>query len=579
MLEVYKNVWGLLNHNEKNKALTLLLLMTIMAIVEVIGVGSIIPFLAVLGNPDIIQTNGYLLNIYNYLDFDNTYSFLLFLGISAFFILLLSAGVKTLTSYRLFRFSNMRRHNISQKLLSKYLCQPYSYFLTKNSSDITKTILSETDLVISQIIMPILNLTVQSIITVLLVSFLILVDPILAFIVFFVLGGFYIVMYTTISKYIARIGKERTLSNAQRFKICFETIGGIKDIKILGKEQVYLDSFKAPSFTFSDYSSKYQTLSQVPQYLVEALGFGAILTMAVYALGENNSDIANLLPILGLYTLGALKLKPAINNIYSSVTTIKFGISGLDVLLKDLQEKSLATIDIRNDNKRLKLKKVLKIENLSFSYKDSNKRVLNGINLTIDVNTTIGITGTTGAGKSTLVDIILGLLSPSNGRIIVDDRKLTKYNIRQWQNSIGYVPQSIFLSDDTIASNIAFGITKDKINLEQIKKVSKMAQIDTFIEDLENGYDTEVGERGVRLSGGQRQRLGIARALYNNPDLLVLDEATSALDNDTEIEVMKTIENLSGSKTIIMIAHRRSTIEKCDVIIKIDKGEILEKRQ
>ena len=254
---------------------------------------------------------------------------------------------------------------------------------------------------------------------------------------------------------------------------------------------------------------------------------------------------------------------------------MKYGNSGLDNVLADLENLTNEKSNILNDNKRLLLKEKLVLKNVNFSYDNTTKLALDNININIKVNTTVGIIGTTGAGKSTLVDIILGLLQPDSGEIMVDDKLLEINNTRQWQNSIGYVPQSIFLIDDSIASNIAFGVPKEEIDMKQVEKVAKMAKVYDFVATLEKKFETIIGERGVRLSGGQRQRLGIARALYHNPELLVLDEATSALDNETEAEVMKAIDGMTGSKTIIMIAHRLSTVERCDMLIKIQDGKIV----
>ena len=382
-------------------------------------------------------------------------------------------------------------------------------------------------------------------------------------------------MYMTIRKYLSKIGQKRAKANSQRFKITSETIGGIKDLKVLGREQVYLNSFTKPSYEFSHHNSTNQTLSEVPQFMVEVIAFGALLAMAMYAFASDGANIGTLLPILGLYAIGALKIKPAINGVYSSMTKMKFGAPALDSVIEDLKELDVR-VEIKNDYKRLKLQDELKLQNLNFIYPNTTSSALKNINISIQANTTVGIIGTTGAGKSTLVDIILGLLSPTSGSVMVDGEELTNTNIRQWQNSIGYVPQSIFLVDDTIASNIAFGIEKDDIDIEQVEKVAKMAQVHEFVSKLDKGYYTIIGERGVRLSGGQRQRLGIARALYHNPELLILDEATSALDNKTEVEVMKAIDNMSGSKTIIMIAHRLSTVERCNKIIKLESGEIVD---
>jgi ABC-type multidrug transport system fused ATPase/permease subunit len=544
--------------------------MSVMALFEVISIGSVMPFLAVLGNPEIIETNEYLNKTYTYLDFSNKDSFLMFLGLFSFVLLLTGAVTRSVASYQKFRFTNLLRHTTGQKLLKKYLQQPYSFFLSRNSSDVSKVILSETDLAIQHAILPALNLVTYGILSVAIVGFLVVVDVFLAIILSAIFGGFYLVMYMTVRKYISKIGVIRNQANSKRFIITSETLGGIKDLKILGREEVYLDKFAQPSYEYSHYLSVNQTLNDVPRFLIEVVAFGALLAMAMFALADDNVDLGSLLPVLGLYALGALKLKPAINQIYSSLADMKFGASAIDNIINDLNNLE-QSIEIQNDNKKLPLNNSIHISNLSFTYPNTSKPVLQNINIEITANTTVGIVGTTGSGKSTLVDMILGLLQPTNGQIKIDNKLLDETNTRQWQNSIGYVPQSIFLADDTIAKNIAFGMKIEDIDMLQIQRVAKMAQVHEFVSDLEDGYNTSIGERGVRLSGGQRQRLGIARALYHNPDLLVLDEATSALDNDTEAQVMKAIDNMSGSKTIIMIAHRLATVEKCDKIINLGK--------
>ena len=574
MLKRYKKIWFLLNKQEKKKSLLLLSLMIITAFLEVIGIGSVMPFLAVLGNPETVETNHYLAFMYKYLNFNEVKVFLMFLGSIAISLLLLSASFKTFTYYTLYRFANLRRYSFSKKLFTKYLHQPYSFFLSKNSSVISKNILSEVDLVITQTIIPSLMLITYSVILIFLVIFLLLVDPILSFILISLFGGFYTMVYVSIRKYLLKMGKKREKANSERFQIISETIGGIKDLKVLGREKVYLDGFSKPSYDFSFYNSVAQTLTSVPQFLLEVIAFGSILVMAMYSLNKEGMNLGDLLPVLGLYTLAALKLKPAANQIYSALSAMKFGASSLDLMMKELKDLQEEDMSIENDNKRLKLKSELILSNVNFSY-ESSKRILENININIKANTTIGIVGKTGSGKSTLIDLILGLLPPENGDVLIDGTSLTKENIRSWQNSIGYVPQSIFLSDGTITSNIAFGVPKNKIDSTKIELVSKMAQVDDFIMTLEKGYDTEIGERGIRLSGGQRQRLGIARALYHDPDLLLLDEATSALDNKTETDIMESINKMHGSRTIIMIAHRLNTLEKCDVIIKLDNGCIV----
>lgn len=574
MINTYKKIWLLFDNKEKKKAIYLLLLMVFMAFFEVLGVGSIMPFLAVLGDPQKVYTNEYLYRVFQWGEFSNTNSYLIFLGIFAFVMLLLSALLRSYAQYAQFHFTNLRRHSIARKLLVRYIHQPYSFFLMRNSSDISKTILSETDLLIGQVIMPAFKILAYGIIAIVLTFFLLLIDFKLAMILSIVFGSFYILMYLSVRKFLSKLSLECSYANTQRFKITAETICGIKDLKLLGREKVYLKSFEIPSFNFSKYLAVSQTISMIPNFMVEVLAFGAILAVAIYGLSNEEANLGNLLPILGLYSLGALKLKPAFSNIYSSISTMKFGNSSLDNILEDLKKEEL--IKIRPDVKTMLLKKSLELKNINFYYANCLKPSLININFKIKANTTIGIIGKTGAGKSTLIDLMLGLLSPSSGEIKIDDTILNNENIRRWQNSIGYVSQNIFLADDTIASNIAFGIEKNNIDFEQVKKVSKMAQIHDFIESLDDKYETLIGENGVRLSGGQRQRLGIARALYHNPNILFLDEATSALDNETEKEVMNAINKLNGQKTIIMIAHRLSTVERCDNIIKLENGKVVE---
>lgn len=548
--------------------------MSFMAFFEVIGVGSIIPFLSVLGNPKSIETNYYLNQLFDFFQFANNDHFLIFLGFMALVTLLFSSLIKSITSYAKYRFTNIRRHSISQRLLAFYLKQSYDFFLKRNSSEISKLILSETDIAIQQVILPFLNLLINTLVTITLVSFLILVDPALAIILSLIFFIFYIVLYNTIRNYVSKIGEKRNNANSKRFKIISEIIGGIKELKVLGREYNYFERFKSPSYHFSHFTSTSQTLSEVPQFMVEVIAFGTLLAMAIYTIVNKQAASETLIPLLGLYALGALKLKPAVNNIYRSLSMLKFGESIIDNIINDLHKKECGVKSENNFNSLL-LNRNLIIKDLSYKYPNTSNFVLKNINLDIQAKSTVGIIGTTGSGKSTLVDILLGLLFPTSGQVNVDGIKLIKENLNLWRKSIGYVPQSIFLADDTITNNIAFGIDENDIDFDQVVKVSKMAQLHQFVISLDNEYDTIIGERGVRLSGGQRQRIGIARSLYHNPELLILDEATSALDNVTEENVMKAIYNMSGKKTIIMIAHRITTLNNCDKIIKLEKGRII----
>lgn len=575
MIKCYKKIWSLLTGHERKKAVFLLLMMILMAFMEVAGVASVMPFLAVLGNPQMVETNTYLAAAYEALGLESTQAFLMALGILTLVVLLASAAVRIVTHYALLRFINMRRHSISIRLLSGYLHQPYIFFLNRNTSEMSKTILSETEQVINQSIRPAIHFMVYSLVSAALIVFLVYVDHVLALILAGVFGGFYALMYMTVRRRLGRMGAEIRSSNAQRFKIASETLGGMKDLKVLGREEAYIKAFHRPSLTFSRHQATAQTLAQVPKFLIEVIAFGAILSIALYALSAKGADLGNLLPVLGLYALGALRLKPAMDGIYSSISQLRFGGAVLDGVLKDIRDAESQSTTIANDQKRLPLAGEISLKNISFTYPGAQVPALKDINISISANTTVGVIGTTGVGKSTLIDLLLGLVQPDKGEFLIDGRPLTQANVRQWQNSIGYVPQHIFLADDTVASNIAFGVSDAQIDRQMVESVARMAQVHEFVTSLPDGYDTKIGERGVRLSGGQRQRLGIARALYHNPGLLVLDEATSALDNKTEAEVMKAIDAMGGQKTIIMIAHRLSTVERCDQLIRLKDGRTI----
>ncbi|MGE4294600.1 MAG: ABC transporter ATP-binding protein [Campylobacterales bacterium] len=576
MIKNYQKIWALLTLRERKRAGWLLAMMIVMAFMEVVGVASVMPFLAVLGSPQMVEKNAYLSAAYSALGFESTRSFLVALGLFTLAVLLVSAAVRIVTHYALFRFTSMRQHSISSRLLSGYLRQPYLFFLKRNTSEMSKTILSETGQVVSQSIRPVINLMVYVLVSVVLLAFLVSIDPVLALMLAGVFGGFYALMYLTVRRRLGRMGAEIRSSNAQRFKIASETLGGIKDLKVLGREEAYLKAFHKPSLTFSRHQATAQTLAQVPKFLIEVIAFGAILAIALYALSAEGADLGKLLPVLGLYALGAMRLKPAMDNIYTSVSQLRFGGAVLDGVLKDIRDAESRAVSLVNDWQRLPLEDAIFLKNVSFSYPNGKSPALRDISFSISANTTVGVIGTTGAGKSTLIDLLLGLIQPDKGELLIDGQPLTAANVRQWQNSIGYVPQHIFLADDTVAANIAFGVPNAQINHQAVEDAARMAQVHEFVVGLPDGYDTEIGERGVRLSGGQRQRLGIARALYHNPDLLVLDEATSALDNETEAEVMKAIDAMGGQKTIIMIAHRLSTVERCDQLIRLEHGRVVD---
>jgi ABC-type multidrug transport system fused ATPase/permease subunit len=568
-----KKILLVFEKKEKKQVLLLLILMLVMAIMEMIGVASVVPFLAVLGNQTLIENNEYLAQIYNLLGFSDHQSFMIFLGSLAFGLLIFTALTRISIQYFLAKFSSMQIHAISMRLLKNYVKQPYSYFLKNNSSNMAKTMFTEVNDVVKQTLIPMLDFITHTMIVAVMSIVLVAINPKVALILLTFIGGFYGILHKTLVGYLNKIGKMRRKANGTRFRIASEIFGGIKDLKVLGRENVYLDAFAEPSINYARHHATAQILSQIPKFFIEVFIFGALLSMALNSLYKGAIDLGKTLPILGLYGMATIRLKPSIDRIYESISKMSFGTASLDNVLDDLRG-AVPFFDVtdKSSNQILQLNDAICLKNISFTYPGANIPVLRNIDLDLKSKSCLGIIGATGSGKSTLVDIILGLHFPDNGKVIIDGELLTAKNVRSWQNNIGYVPQQIFLADDTISANIAFGVTAAELDSVAIERASQLAMLHDYVTSLPDGYNTKVGERGVRLSGGQRQRLGIARALYHNPDLLIFDEATSALDNETEALVMKAIEGLCGKKTIIMIAHRLSTLSMCNQIISLDKN-------
>lgn len=573
MIKTFKNLLYLFNKTEKKRAISLIFLMIFSSLLEVLGIGMIMPFLSVLGDLDKIQSNNFYTFASTFFKFKTNKEFIFFLAAISFTLILLSTVVRIITSIFKHKFVNLRRFSISNKLFKTFISKPYAFFLSRNSSDISKVILSEVDLVISQVVLPFFNLLMYSVLFLFLGIFLIITDPFLAVTVGVLFGGFYFLLYKIIKKRLKFSGERRLNANKQRFKAASESMAGIKEIKLRGREDFFIDSFKKPSFDFSYSNSISQIITDLPQYILELIVFGLILSVTLYYVLFKDDTIGNVLPILGLYAVSSIKIKPAVNGIYSALTKIKFGNPALKQILSDLNCDVNFENNEYNDEK-LCFTKTIQLRSIFHKYEGSSVFSLNNVSIEIKKNTTIGVIGKSGAGKSTFVDVLLGLITQSSGQIKVDDLEIHPGNIKKWQNIIGYVPQFIYLFDDTILSNIAIGLKKSEIDMNKIHKVSNLAKVDDFVKNLKDGYNTEIGERGIRLSGGQRQRLGIARALYHDPELLVFDEATSALDKETENEVMDSINNLLGIKTIIIVSHNLSSLHKCDKIYEFSQGSI-----
>lgn len=574
LTSTYRKALELLTPREKRRGVLVLVIVTIMAVLEMAGVASVMPFLSVLGNPEAVESNEVLAWLYAALGFESRQNFLIFLGAGAFALVLFSGFFRIFTQYVMNRYIQMRRHSIAERLLETYLRQPYAFFLDRNSGDMARGILSEVDQLVSNVFQPGIQAAAYVVVAAAILALLLVMDPMLSLGVAAFIGGLYILIYGGLRGLLGRIGRERADANRERFVTAGEALGGIKAIKLLGREHAYLSRFRPASARLSRHMATNQTLGQAPKFLIEAVAIGGVLALAV-VLMITRGNVGEILPVLGLYAFAGYKLLPAAQNIYKGVAKLRFGGSAVEDVHRDLHQRTALAEIHRQPPAALAPQREIRLEDVGFTYPNASKPALEGLVMAVPVETTVGLVGGTGAGKTTLVDIILGLLRPTEGQLTVDGIKVTDDNLRAWQQALGYVPQEIFLSDATVAENIALGVPKEEIDLEAVERSARMAQVHDFITgELPNGYETEVGERGVRLSGGQRQRIGIARALYHDPEVLVFDEATSALDNVTERAVMEAVNDLHEQKTIILIAHRLSTVENCDRIYLLEEGQV-----
>ncbi|MCS3525535.1 ABC-type bacteriocin/lantibiotic exporter with double-glycine peptidase domain [Acinetobacter johnsonii] len=542
-----------------------------MAFIESAGVISIMPFLAVLSNSDVVESNSYLKQLYDFTGAANKQNFVLYLGFLSLFIVICSTVFKIVTQYAVNRFTSLQRHYFSTRLLKVYLQQNYEFFIQRNSATLVKNILSEVDQLIWTMILPALTLMSYGIVLLSMVGILLLYDPLMAIATALVLGLFYATIYMLVRKKLTQIGQEFTQANKERYQTCQEALAGIKDVMINNAEQGYIEQFEQSSRVFARHIATRETLGQVPLNVIETVGYGCLIGLAML-LVVSGKEVSHILPVLGLYGFAAYRMLPAAQNMYRAISQIKFSEQVLSVLKPEfaLEKDKFEHIE-KDSTQYLKFENSIRLENISFAYPNRREHsILNNFNLEIRKNSSLGIVGKSGSGKSTLMDIMLGLLVPQQGKVYIDDVELTADNITQWRDLVGYVPQSIYLADKSIAENIAFGVAKIDIDLMRVEFVARQAQVDDFIQSqLPLGYHTLVGERGVMLSGGQRQRIGIARALYKNPQVLFMDEATSALDAETEQAVNEAIQNLNGKMTMMIIAHRESAVAQCNQILKL----------
>lgn len=574
--KMYKKILSLLSARERKQAGILMTMILTMAILDTMGVASILPFIAVLANPEIVQSNTILNEAFvagRIIGIQTIDHFLFFLGLLAFVLLVVSLIIKALTAYAQTRFGLMREYSIGRRLVEAYLHQPYSWFLSRNSAELGKTVLSEVAVVVNGVMLPLMTVIAQSAVALALLFMLVLVEPMLALSACTVLGLTYVIVFAIASRSLKLLGQSRIKANQERFTAVSEAFGGAKEVKVGRLEEIYVQRFAKPAEIFARDQSAAQIIAILPRYALEAIAFGGMLLVLLYLM-KKDGGFDSALPIITVYAFAGYRLMPALQQIYGALTQLRFAREALDALEQDLSNLQ-SKLTPRELPDAIPMTRSITLNQVSYSYPDSPQPALQGIDLSIPVRSVVGLVGTTGSGKTTTVDVILGLLEPTMGSLRVDGKPITAENRSQWQRSIGYVPQYIYLADANVAANIAFGVNAENIDCQALERAAKLADLHEFvINGLPDGYNTMVGERGVRLSGGQRQRIGIARALYHNPEVLIMDEATSALDNITEQAVMSAVNSLSKKITIILVAHRLSTVRRCDKIYLMEGGRV-----
>lgn len=576
MFSTFKKLLDLLEPRERRSMWILLGLTLTMAVLDTVGIASVMPFIAVLSEPEAIKDNPYLARAYELFGFTDEQNFLLFLGVGTFTLLMASVISRSLTLWAQLRFTNLGIHRTACRMVETYLNQPYTWFLNRHSADLGTKVLSEVTNVYQGAFYPALLIVANTMVVLFLVSFLLIVDPLLAGMAFASLGGMYLLVFVIVRHFLVRIGDERMKANHERYRVLNEAFGGIKDVKAAGLEDTFLNFFFSPSLNMAKRSVIGAVISEMPSFVLQGIVFGGMLLLLLYLIASYGS-LENAMPVVAIYALSGYRLLPALQGIYRNSAQLRFSLPSLSSLHADLTELegNSSTPTPHTFEAGIELREKCSIVDITYSYPNTVEPALSELSVDLDARTTIGLIGSSGSGKTTLVDILLGLLTPESGRILLDGVPLDATNLGKWQRSIGYVSQNIFLTEGTIASNIAFGAHTDNIDMEAVKRAAEAAQLGAFLEELPLGLNNTVGEKGVRLSGGQRQRIGIARALYHDPSVLILDEATSALDNITEQRVMESIHALGGKKTIVLIAHRLSTVKRCDVLHVLDGGTIV----
>jgi ABC-type multidrug transport system fused ATPase/permease subunit len=571
-MKVYKNIIGLIPKNMKLRSIFVLVLVFFGMILEMMGVGLIIPVFSLILDTNKLLEYPFFVGLFNILSINDEIYLIYAALVLLIFIYSFKAVYLSILSWVQAKFVYDLQASLSKKLFTRYIFQPYSFHLTRNSAYLIRNVTTETTQLVESAFLPMMLVINEVIVISGLVALMFFITPNKAIILFSIILLGMITIQLLTKTLLVKWGRQRQDNEGLKIKTSQEGLGGIKDIKVLGREYQIINMFNNHVEMISNASGNRNAVQQYPRIWIEYLGIISLIVIILLDI-FNEIPISEIIPGVAFIAAIAFRIMPSSNRFLSAIQSIKFSTPVVNLITDELKlDKNVLEIKTKDKLSILDFEDKISIKDISFSF-DGVTNILDKISIDVIKGEKIGIVGSSGAGKSTFVDLLLGLHLPNSGKIEIDGEDIYQ-NLDQWYEMIGYVPQSIFLSDDTLRRNIAYGLPEDKIDDVKINSAIEMAQLNDFVINLENGIDTVIGERGVRISGGQRQRIGIARALYKNPKLLILDEATSALDVEIEKDVMESIYSLDSSITILIIAHRLSTLDKCNRILGLDNGKI-----
>lgn len=572
-ITTWQKICYIFDKKQKMKAIFLFVVIIIGAFVELVGVSAVLPFISAVLMPEQILENPILGNVYRWLRFQSMNDYIIFLGGAIIVVYILKNIYVYIMHSMQYRFTYENQRELSYKMMNCYMRQPYLFHLNHNSAELSRNI-NEDTVSFFEAILAGLQLASEGGVCLALLILLLCQDIGITVGVIALAGAFGLVYMKVFRKRIRQAGRRSRDKQGSTRQAVLEALGGIKEIKVLNREQVFVEDYNEEYKDYAESNRKFKVYSMIPKPVMETVAISGLLLVVCIkvALG---TDAATFIPTISIFAMAAFRMLPSANRIAEYLSRIMFSKPAIDSIYHDLKEIDALMENVKKieDTDDLSFQSKIEVKNIRFHYPGTEKNVFTDASLVIPKNKSVAFIGPSGQGKTTLADIILGLLEPQEGAVLVDGVDI-RHAMHAWNRKLGYIPQTISLLDASIRDNILFGIEKDQIDEKRLLEAIKEAQLKDFIETLEDGLDTVIGEGGVRLSGGQRQRIGIARALYHNPEVLVLDEATSALDNDTEAAVMEAIDYLAGSKTLIIIAHRLSTIQNCDLVYKIEAGAV-----